>query len=118
MPFECSSKLTHLGKRGQLPPSSPVVFSGELREDGHRPEGLVMSGPQRRCCGSIAGGQGLRSPRICPAPPGRGGIHPPSKTELTGSLSEALHNRRAAPGAPASRLCRSLLSTRGPSGAR
>lgn len=63
MPFECSSKLTHLGKRGQLPPSSPVVFSGELREDGHRPEGLVVSGPQRRCYGSVAGGQGLRSPR-------------------------------------------------------
>ena len=72
-PSECSSELTHLGKRGQLPPSSPVVFSGELREDGRRPEGLVVSGRQRRGCGSIAGGQGLGSPRVCPAPPGRGG---------------------------------------------
>ena len=106
------------GNGGSCLPAPTVVFSGELREDGHRLEGLIVNCPQRRCCGSIASGQGLRSPQVCPAPPGRGGIHPPSKTELTGSLSEALPDCRAAPGAPASCLCRSLLSTRGPRGAR
>lgn len=84
------------GNGGSCLPAPPVVFSGELREDGRRPEGLVVRGRQRRGCGSIAGGQGLGSPRVCPAPPGRGGIHPLSKTELTSSLSEALRDCRAA----------------------